>query len=139
MREIVSKTEGLGTLDMILFIFNNNVKSAFFGLMFGILFGIFPLINALFNGLVLGYVFKLAWGISGVNDFWRILPHGIFELPAIFISLGLGLKLGMFFFTKNWKKELKYRFYSSLKAFIFVVVPLLVVAAIIEGFLIMWL
>ena len=35
------------------------------------------------------------------SDLFRLLPHGIFELPAIFISLGLGLRFGMFIFQKE--------------------------------------
>lgn len=139
LKEIAEKAENLRGLDLILFIFDNNVKSAFLGVILGGIFGIFPFINALSNGIVLGYVFSKVWQISGFADFWRILPHGIFELPAIFVALGLGIRLGMFVFSKNRIKEFKYRLWNSLKAFITLVIPLLVVAAIIEGLLITFL
>jgi len=38
---------------------------------------------------------------DGFLSLWRLLPHGIFELPAVFISLGMGLKIGMFIFQKK--------------------------------------
>jgi len=65
-----------------------------------------------------------------------IFPHGVFELPAVFISLGLGVRFGTFMFSKNALSELKHRFIGSIKVFFFVIMPLLVLAAIIEGVLI---
>lgn len=136
LRELILQTQDLKGIDMIIFIFNNNIKSAFFGMVFGVLLGIVPLINSLFNGLVLGYVMNLVWAVSGFSDFWRILPHGVFELPAIFIALGTGLRLGFFVFSKDRKKELIRRFKGTLGVFFVFVLPLLVIAAIIEGLLI---
>jgi stage II sporulation protein M len=136
LKEIAEKASSLKGIDLIIFIFDNNIRSAFLGLILGVLLGVFPFINALSNGIVLGYVFSKVWQISGFADFWRILPHGIFELPAIFIALGIGIKLGMFVFSNNKMKEFKYRFWSSLKAFVSIIAPLLIIAAIIEGLLI---
>ncbi len=136
--ELLAKTAGLGIGALISFIFFNNVQSALFGLLFGIFFGIFPLLTSLVNGLVLGYVFHRVYAITGIHEFWRILPHGIFELPAVFIALGLGLRLGMFLFSKKPLHTLKERFILSLVLFLAVIVPLLIIAAIIEGILISW-
>ncbi|HLF53718.1 MAG TPA: stage II sporulation protein M [Candidatus Nanoarchaeia archaeon] len=136
LRELVGKIEGLSTSGIILFILQNNLKGAFYGLVFGVLLGIVPIINSIFNGFVLGYVLRGVWIDSGVREFWRILPHGIFELPAIFISLALGLKLGMFVFSKNKSKEFMERARNSMIIFVCIVIPLLIIAAIIEGLLI---
>jgi stage II sporulation protein M len=100
------------------------------------LFGIYSFFNILSNGIVLGYVFSKLVDASKLTEFWRILPYGIFELPAIFISLALGIKLGMFIFSKEKIAELKIRFKESLIVFVFCVIPLLITAAIIEGVLI---
>lgn len=134
--EIMVKTQGLDALELLWFIFSNNVTSAISSLFLGILFGIFPLFNAIFNGTILGYVYAKAVPIAGFGVIWRLLPHGIFELPAIFISLGLGISLGMSFFKKDRILTFKHRFRRSLKAFLAVVVPLLMLAAVIESFLI---
>ncbi len=136
LKNLIDRTEGLDGLELMSFIFNNNALNAFMGLFFGVVLGIFSIINAGTNGAVLGYVFSKVYAISGFNDFWRILPHGIFELPAIFISLGLGIKFGTFIFSKNIKREFVRRFYYSFLSFVLVIIPLLVVAAIIEGLLI---
>ncbi len=136
LKEILDKVSGLNAFQLISFIFTNNLKSALYGMLFGLFFGIFPLMNALTNGVILGYVFRKTFVESGIGEFWRILPHGVFELPAVFISLALGLKLGMFIFSKNKMEELRRRLLNSLVLFFCIVVPLLVVAAIIEGVLI---
>lgn len=136
LKDILKEAGDLKGLDMILFIFINNIKSAFLSMALGIFFGILPFVNTVTNGAILGYVFNAVWGSSGARDFWRILPHGVFELPAIFISLGLGMKLGMFIFSENKLQSLKKRLWKSILAFLLIVIPLLVIAAIIEGLLI---
>jgi stage II sporulation protein M len=73
---------------------------------------------------------------SGLTSLLNLLPHGIFELPAIFISLGLGLKLGTTWFKKNIAETFRKYFWESLRVFVWIILPLLSVAAIIEGLLI---
>jgi len=136
LRELVDLTSGLNALELIFFILQNNVQSALVSLVFGIFFGIFPIINGVLNGIVLGYVLAITSELVGFGEFWRILPHGIFELGAIFISLGMGLRLGGFVFAKQKVKELKRRFFESINVFLLIVLPLLILAAIIEGLLI---
>ncbi len=137
LKELVGKIEGLGFWGTLLFILQNNIKSALFGLVLGVLLGIFPVINAISNGIVLGYVMKLVFIESGVGEMWRLIPHGIFEIPAIFISLAMGFKLGMFIFSRDKKKEFFRRARNGLIIFVFVAIPLLILAAFIESWLIM--
>jgi len=136
VEQLLKQTEGLNNFSLINFIFFNNLKASFFGLVLGILFGFIPIILAVVNGYVLGFVSNYAVKNAGFLSLFSLLPHGIFELPAIMISIGLGVKLGMFFFSKNSDKEFMRRVILSLKVFIFVIIPLLIIAAIIEGTLI---
>ncbi len=136
LRELVGRTRGLGTIEMILFLFNNNSLSSLMGLFLGFFFGLFPIFNAILNGFVLGFVAELSVSEYGILSLWRILPHGIIELPAIFISLGLGLKFSTFIFKKEKFKAFEKFFINSFFSYLFVVLPLLVIAAIIEGVLI---
>jgi len=137
LREIARQTEGLSQSELMKFIFLNNVESSFFGMIFGAILGIFSVIGALFNGFLLGFVAKLVFNSEqGILALWRLFPHGIFELPAIFISLGLGIKFGTFIFQKKKLKAFLDYFWNCLRVFIFVVIPLLFIAAIIEGVLI---
>jgi len=134
IKEIMMMFEGLNLPQTIWMIFSNNVYVSFLSIVFGILFGIFPLITSLSNGFIIGYVMYKAVSVEGILTLWKLFPHGIFELPAIIISMGIGLRLGMtlLFKTKLIKKECL----SSLFAFLLIVTPLLILAAIIEGCLI---
>lgn len=136
INELLEKTQNMSHSELVSFIFFNNLQSSFLGLIFGIGLGIFSLIVAMLNGYLLGFVALRVFEKNGFLSLFNILPHGIFELPAIFISLALGLKLGMFVFQKNKIKYLKNNLKKSLKTFIMIVIPFLIIAAIIEGTLI---
>ncbi len=138
IRDLLKKTEGLDVWNMIRFIFINNLKSSFFAIFCGVLFGIIPLAVSVVNGYVLGFVANRTIQSEGYLVLWRLLPHGIFELPAVLISIGIGLRLGMFLFIYKGKDKLKEFgkwLLDGLRVFVFIVIPLLVLAAIIEGVL----
>ena len=136
LKELLAKTANFNQWEMTKFLFLNNLQSSFFGWILGFGLGIFPVLSSMTNGYVLGFVASKTVEEAGVLILWRLLPHGIFELPAVFISLGLGLKLGTFIFKKKKLKSFKNYFWSGFRTFIFVVIPLLIFAAIIEGALI---
>ncbi|MEK6760311.1 MAG: stage II sporulation protein M [Nanoarchaeota archaeon] len=136
VRQLLEETSGMGQLDLIRFIFLNNLQSSFIGLAFGVLLGIFPALILIVNGYILGFVASVSVQNEGILVLWRLFPHGIFELPAVFISTGLGLKFGTFIFQKNKGDSFRKYLWNSLQAFLLIVVPLLIVAAIIEGTLI---
>ncbi len=136
IEELLTKTEGMSQFELVNFILLNNLQSSFTSMIFGVLFGIFPLIAIIVNGYILGFVSAMSVKTGGVFILWRLFPHGIFELPAIFISMGLGLKLGTFILQKNKIESLKRYLWKSMIVFLFVILPLLILAAIIEGILI---
>lgn len=136
IEEVLAKTEGMSSLDMILFIFFNNLKVGFLGLIYGFALGVFPVLSIFINGYVVGYVSYYSVSSSGLGSLLSLLPHGIFELPAIFISFGMGLKFGTFLFKEDRIKSFESFFINSLRVFVFVVLPLLIIAAVIEGSLI---
>lgn len=159
LREIISQTEDMSGSELSIFIFLNNAKSSLIGLITGLALGIAPIFVAILNGLIVGVVLNAVWQVSGITEFWRLLPHGVFELFAVFVSLGLGVKLGLTVFSsKVWDgsrrkrrssppaiildmaealiKETGRRAWYSFLVFMQIVIPLLVLAAIIEGTLI---
>ena len=136
--ELIASLEGMGAVELIAYIFWNNLKASLFAIILGITLGIFPLVILVVNGYLLGFVSRFAVNERGLLVMWQLLPHGIFELPAIIISIGLGIKIGADMFKGDVKKGLKHNFREGLRFFVFVVLPLLFVAAIIEGLLI-WL
>ena len=136
IQELIDKTKDLSQIELIKFIFLNNIQSSFVGMLFGGVLGIFPIIGAIFNGYLIGFVAAYSVESGGFLVLLNLVPHGIFELPAIFLSLGLGLRLGMFVFEKNRFKKFSIYFLNSLRVFILIVLPLLIIAALIEGSLI---
>ncbi|WP_305042290.1 stage II sporulation protein M [Geoalkalibacter sp.] len=126
--ELVSKLGELSTLELMLAIFLRNATAVGITLLLGALLGIFPLVAAYVNGMLVGYVVFLSPG-----DIWKLVPHGIFELPAVFIGWGLGLWCGLWIFHAPRWQTLKDRFRRAGLIYLLFLLPLLVVAAIIEG------
>lgn len=137
INELLVKTANFGFLEMFWFIFLNNLQASFFSMAFGVFFGIFPFIVLISNGYFAGFVSYLATLSSGWGSIFSLIPHGVFELPAIFISTALGFRAGFFVIRKEKVGFLEI-LYSCLKAFIFIVLPLLFVAAFIESGLILF-
>ncbi len=99
-----------------------------------------PLIAMAENAFLIGVMFAGA-GLMGVN--WSdlalgLIPHGVFELPAVFLSVGLGAWLC----GESVKKILgrnKERTYFFMLAevsrfFVLVIIPLLIAAALVEAY-----
>lgn len=134
---IVDALEGKSVVELIVYIFSNNFKASFIAIVSGVVVGVFPFVIAVVNGYLVGFVAKEAVVQEGIVVLWQLVPHGIFELPAIILSIGIGLKLGLSVFGgRGVGDRLRYNFTEGLRFFIFVVFPLLLVAGIIEGLLI---
>lgn len=132
IKELIEQTKGMNWLELFLFIFLNNLKASLMGLVLGIFLGIFPILFAIANGYLIGFVSLISIKEEGIITLWKLFPHGIFELPAVFISLGLGIKLGTFIFKKKKLKTFREYATKSLNLFLLIIIPLLLIAAIIE-------
>ncbi len=75
-------------------IMTNNLGVAFMSFALGITAGIGTIYMMIFNGLLIGVIGTACW-LSGMSlQLWSfVAPHGVLELPAIFISGGAGLRL----------------------------------------------
>jgi stage II sporulation protein M len=133
IQEIMSQFQGLSLVQTIWAIFYNNSLVSLISILFGLLFGVFPIVASVSNGYIVGYVASKAISQQGVFILWRLLPHGIFELPAVLISMGIGTRLGLSITSKERTSDI---FKSSMKTFILIIIPLLLIAATIEGFLV---
>ena len=131
--EFVAGLAGRSAPELMLIIFLRNAVVALLSILAGVALGVFPLFSALTNGMLFGAVMMLLPG-----DVWRVIPHGIFELPAIFIAWGLGLWCGAWLFQRRRGALIKDRVRRSLRVFLGLVLPLLLVAAIIEGWAMAW-
>jgi uncharacterized membrane protein SpoIIM required for sporulation/ABC-type transport system involved in multi-copper enzyme maturation permease subunit len=139
------QTVGLAQVNQHLsavFIFTNNLRATLLILIGGMIsFSVLGMIAYLVNvglvGVVLG-VFKLI-GFSPLLLFAAgLLPHGIFEIPALMLSSAVMLRIGAMLVTPQIGKSMGQVIFELLadwlKVFLGVVVPLLAVAALIETY-----
>ncbi len=148
IRTLMLELEGKSVIELVGFIFLNNLKASFMAMVLGIFLGVFPIVICVVNGYLLGFVAREAVMMDGILTMWRVLPHGIFELPAIIFSIGMGLRIGAEVGVSGFrcfgvsegkgkdKGSVGYVFREGLRFFVFIVFPLLIVAGIIEGLLI---
>ena len=118
-------------------LFGNNLRAMVLSTLYGFIpFLYLPALSMGVNAILLGMV------ASSVNGQWLllaagILPHGIFELPALCLSLAAGLCLCQNinrYIRKNEKGVMKPLLLNILRVTGLVVVPLLVIAAIMESY-----
>jgi stage II sporulation protein M len=89
--------------------------------------------NANIIGIVIA-VFRTREGFVRVA--MSLLPHGIFEIPAILIASGYGLWLGVKFYRRlRYGEPFLEAFWFSLRKYFTVVLPLLLIAAFIEAYI----
>jgi uncharacterized membrane protein SpoIIM required for sporulation len=118
-------------------IMTNNISVCFLSFALGITCGLGTVYIMASNGLMLGALAGLCH-IHGLDTpFWSfVLPHGVIELTAIFISGGAGLLIGtaLLFPGDRTRKDALARQGREAGRLVIGCVPLLVVAGVIEGF-----
>ncbi|HHU75778.1 MAG TPA: stage II sporulation protein M [Firmicutes bacterium] len=81
----------------IVLLFLNNLFASMYIVFLGIILGIPPLLGLFTNGAFLGTILT-SLELGGINTLaffsLGVLPHGVFELAAFFLSAAFGLKLG---------------------------------------------
>lgn len=125
IQELISQTENLNLLELIRFIIVNNIQSSFFGIILGIFLAVFPVLIIIINAYVLGFVMSKAVELDGILVTFRLLPHGIFEIPAVLISVSLGIMIGINLMKNCIKYYNKNISYTKLLMLIFLsILPL---------------
>ncbi len=128
----------LDPFDRMLAIFRNNALDSLLALLLGIGFGIVPFFIIASNGFFLGmitFVYAEKAGIFFVLA--SILPHGIIELPMIFLSAAIGIRLGHEFlkWLRGSRSGLAAEIMRGIKFYIRIIFPLLFIAAVIESYI----
>lgn len=118
-------------------IMTNNLSVSFAVIAGGITAGLYTVFVLVTNGLHIGAIAALVGQNNLAYPFWAfVFPHGALELPAIFFAGGAGLLLAKaILFPGKYRRPDALRFYGSqVVQLIYAVVPMLVIAGIIEGF-----
>jgi len=123
------------------FIFWNNLRVVLISSLIGVFtFGVIPTVVPLANSALIAFVLSRAAGMG--HDPLAllaagILPHGVFEMTAVWLGSITALRLGAVVVTRQPQMTLGESWLSALadfvKVFMFVVAPLLIVAALVEA------
>jgi uncharacterized membrane protein SpoIIM required for sporulation len=115
----------------------NNIKVSFAAIAGGMTAGLGTTYIMLVNGLVIGTVGTLVGQNNLAISFWAfVFPHGALELPAIFLAGGAGFLLARaILFPGKYRRADALKFYGMQAAnLVFGIVPMLIIAGMIEGF-----
>jgi uncharacterized membrane protein SpoIIM required for sporulation len=115
----------------------NNLSVSFGAVAGGITAGAYTAYLMVFNGLLIGAVGTLVGQNNLAYPFWAfVFPHGSLELPAIFFAGGAGFLLARaILFPGKYRRGDALKFYGSQAVqLVFGIVPMLVIAGVIEGF-----
>ncbi len=115
----------------------NNIQVSFGAAGGGITAGLYTAFLMVYNGLHIGAVATLVGQNNLAFPFWAfVFPHGAIELPAIFLAGGAGLLIARgLLLPGKLRRPDALKYYGLLGArLVFGIVPMLVIAGIIEGF-----
>lgn len=123
-------------------LFFNNVEAGAYSIGLGIIpFLFLPIYSLLVNSMVVGVMGSMMFvsGLGIVPFLAGILPHGIFEIPALVLGISLGIRLCIttikLIFRKTYPGEFFLNLKGTVRIFFFWMVPLFAVAAVIETYI----
>ena len=120
----------------------NNITACLVMILLGLIPYLFlPYFSLIINGAVIGAALGMIVAKMGMTGYLAfilsVVPHGIFEIPAIVLSFALGVSVCKYLMDKMNKKPTttgKTFFINLSKMFFFVVIPLLLVAGFVEAY-----
>jgi len=118
-------------------IMTNNLSVCFMLFAGGIVFGLITFLNISFNGLLMGVIGAACHHYEMSRALWSfVVPHGSLELPSIIIAGGAGFRLGhamLFPGALRWRESVA-RGGIEATRLVSGIIPLLVIAGLLEGF-----
>lgn len=140
---VVDKFKGItenGDISLIQ-LFLNNLQASVLGILVGLVpFLFLPALGIFSNAAVLGLVFS---STTAAVPLWKvvilgILPHGIFELTAVFLCYSMGIcicwNLTKKIIGHRKRENMKDLLQNCLRTTLLIVIPLLIIAALVETY-----
>ena len=122
-----------------LFIFLKNTSALLISFALSPIFCLVPVLALFINGLVIAFVSTLVIEEESLGFLLAgLLPHGVFELPALILGQAAALSFGTVVILALFKKERRNLLLPSLKQnlkYLVVALALLLPAAIIETYI----
>lgn len=121
-------------MQFLLFIIGNNVFNGFLWIILGYIFSFPSLYLSALNGFVIGnisHTMILESSLSFVLV--GLIPHGIVEIPTLLLCSAMGMGLGYSLINRlRGRGSLRLELVRAMKLFVTRVLPLIVLAAVIE-------
>lgn len=119
---------------IFLFIIFNNITKSFIWMVLGVIGSFPPLYFSIMNGYLLGtFSYSVVLEHSLAFTAAALIPHGLIEVPTILLSSAAGMGLGYQLINRlRGRGSLRVEFGMALHLFITRIIPLLLLAAIIE-------
>ncbi|MDQ2050607.1 stage II sporulation protein M [Natronolimnohabitans sp. A-GB9] len=132
---IAARLEGHNPAAATLEFFGNNWMVALTTALSGLILVLPAIVSLVFNGFVMGIYGRTEVDPTELLAF--VVPHGVFEVPAIFVASALGIRLGIAGWLAYRGQTSRTELADTLERAFWVLVGigiLLAVAAVIEGF-----
>ncbi|NJP06656.1 MAG: stage II sporulation protein M [Chloroflexaceae bacterium] len=145
----VGRTTYPPSLLLVLFIFLNNIRVSILANVFSLFsFGLFAFLTPFFAFAQVAFVSSMLAVRGGewlaLDDaspltflLGYVIPHGIIELPTFILSAAIGLRIGASVLSPppgfSVAQNILWAFASFAKVWLFVILPLTLVAAMLEG------
>jgi len=139
LTEIADDVAVLSPLGLFIFFVVNNIFKVVMSFILSSLLCIFPLVSLILNGWLISGVGHLIVEQYSFGFFMMgIIPHGIFEIPALIIGQAAALSFGCMaiasIFSSEKRAKLLPNFRENVK-YLGVAAGLLVIAAVVEAFI----
>jgi len=132
-KELTERFMALNAFTFISTVFIRNLIAVYITMCIISLWGFLPALAAIFNGLFLGWAIAHALPASYSGIAIMLVPHGIFEWPAMIIGWGVGMWKGLGYRFSSKRLTYKERFRKANIVYFTVIFSLLFMAAVIEG------
>ena len=139
LEEQLARILALPNLLICIFIFIKNVSTLVLSFILSPILCLVPILSLIINGGVLSFVSVVVAEEESLGFVLvGLLPHGIFELPALIIGQAAALSFGTMAIVALFKKERRNLLSSSLRQnlkYLSIALALLLPAAIIETYI----
>ncbi len=142
LRAVAAQFDRLGGAEGITTaaILRNNLRIVFLSPLLALLsLGVYPLLVSLLPGVILGMLvvqMEASVFVRAVMGLALVAPHGIFELPAVFVGSALSLRLAWSIFRPvpalSALDNVLWSAVNVVKGYVFFVIPLVILAAWVE-------
>jgi len=134
LQELLQYVENMGLPAIFLVILLNNVFNCFIFMVLGVVFSLPSVYFIVHNGFIVGRVaYSSSLSIGLPLTAALLIPHGVIEITAVVLSAAAGMHLGYQLINRlRGRGSLRAEFGKALRLFAWRIVPMLLLAAVVE-------